>query len=521
MTTSFNLVDEPWILAQDVDDVNHTVSLRELFAGAGNYRQLLGDLPTQTFAIYRLLLAILHRAASPDVTRWNSWWRNKELPVDEVIRYLDQQHDRFDLLHPVHPFYQVADLHTSKNEFTELTRLIGDAGSDYLSTKAGEAVSSISLAEAARWVVHCHAFDVSGIKSGAVGDPRVKGGKGYPIGVGATGQIGGILVGGKTLLETLLLNLVPHDDDSDDYATWELDDWEAAPRFPDSETAPYRPRGRAEILTWQTRRIRLHVEDGQATGVLIANGDRFSPVNLEHHEVMTAWRESKPQAQKLKIPLALMPRGHIPNRAIWRGLEALLSSGSKPGNLEWVESRVGEEVLSEHFVPRVRAIGMDYINNASITGEVIDDELALPVRVLREVRPELTQVVIKAVNDADACAQAYANLAANLQRAAGGEGTSREGARERLYGVLDEPFRVWLEGLGRPEVAPLSAELAWSRQLLAITLEAGSEAVRAAGEKAWVGRHVNGQHLDSGLAEVWFRSAIRKIVKLDSPKGNP
>lgn len=519
MTTSFNLVHEPWILAQDLDNVEHVVSLRELFSNAGDYRQLLGDLPSQTFSVYRLLLAILHRAARPDATRWNSWWRNKKLPADDVLRYLDEHHDRFDLLHPEHPFYQVAGLHTSKNEFTELTRLIGDAGSDYLSTKAGEATSSIPLAEAARWVVHCQAFDVSGIKSGAVGDPRVKGGKGYPIGVGATGQIGGILVEGPSLLETLLLNLVPQDDDTD-YAAWELDGWEAAPRFPDSETAPYRPRGRAEILTWQTRRIRLQVEEDRATGVLIANGDRFSPVNLERHEVMTSWRESKPQAQKLKIPLALMPRGHVPGREIWRGLEALLSSGSEPGNLAWVESRVGEEVVSEHFVPRVRAIGMDYINNASITGEVINEELALPVRVLREVRPELTQVVVKAVQNADACAQAYANLAANLQRAAGGEGTSRDAARQHLYGVLDEPFRVWLERLGRPDVTATNAELTWSRQLLAISLEAGSAAVRGAGEKAWVGRSVNGQHLDSGLAEVWFRSAIRKIVKLDSLKGN-
>ena len=516
MTTSFDLVDEPWILAHDLDDVERVVSLREALTHADGYRRLLGDLPSQTFAVYRLLLAVLHRAARPDAERWNSWWRKKELPTDDILHYLGEHRDRFDLLHPEHPFYQVADLHTTKKEFTELTRLIGDAGSEYLSTKAGEATTSIPLAEAARWVVHCQAFDVAGIKSGAVGDPRVKNGKGYPIGVGATGQIGGILVEGPSLLETLLLNLVPQDEGTRDHAAWELDGWEAAPRFPDSETAPYRPRGRAEILTWQTRRIRLQVDADRAIGVLITNGDRFSPVNLERHEVMTSWRESKPQAQKLKIPRALMPRGHVSERALWRGLEALLSSGSEPGNLEWVESRVGEGVLSEHFVPRIRSIGIDYINNASIVGEVIEDELALPVRVLREVRPELTQVVLKAVNDADAGALAFANLASNLQRAAGGEGTSREGARERLYAFLDEPFREWLEGLGHPDMTPVRAELAWSRALLAITLKAGSEAVRDVGEKAWTGRTVNDGHLDSGLAEVWFRAAVRKIVGADS-----
>ena len=72
----------------------------------------------------------------------------------------------------------------------------------------------LSFAEAARWVVHAHAYDTSGIKTGAVGDPRVKGGKVYPLGVAWAGTLGGVFVEGENLRETLLLNLVAFDTDN-------------------------------------------------------------------------------------------------------------------------------------------------------------------------------------------------------------------------------------------------------------------------------------------------------------------
>lgn len=507
MTGSFNLLDEPWVPVEDMTGVHRDVSVRELFAAAPRLRRLEGDLRTQTFALHRLLLAILHRATDPDPSRWATWWRTASLPLDQIETYLMAHHPRFDLLHPVRPFYQVADLRTTKGEFTELARLIGDAGSDYLSTRAHESIASISLAEAARWTVHCQAFDVSGIKSGAIGDGRVKGGKGYPIGVGAAGQIGGLLLEGESLLETLLLNLVPQDSGVEDFAAWELE-WGASTQF----DASYRPTGRAEVLTWQSRRIRLEIQNDRAIGVLIANGDRFSPVNLDTVETMTAWRESKPQAQKLGITTAFMPRLHVPGRSVWRGLEALIASSREPGVVSWVESRVGERILPEDFVPRVHTFGIDYVNQASIVGDVVHDEIDLPVRVLQRVRPEMTQVVVGAVRDADAAAQAFGNLASNLQRAAGGDGTARDTSRELLLARLDEPFRRWLGSLASPQVGATAAELAWARTLRGVALQSGSEAARDAGTAAWVGRIVNERHLDSGLAEAWYRQAIHKIV---------
>lgn len=62
---SFNLIDEPWILVRGMEGEMREVSLMELFEQAPCIRRLANDLPTQDFAILRVLLAILQRSISP------------------------------------------------------------------------------------------------------------------------------------------------------------------------------------------------------------------------------------------------------------------------------------------------------------------------------------------------------------------------------------------------------------------------------------------------------------------------
>ena len=60
----FNLLDEPWIKVIDGDCRIHEVSLTGLFEHAHDYQDLCGELPTQDFAMLRLLLAVLHTVFS-------------------------------------------------------------------------------------------------------------------------------------------------------------------------------------------------------------------------------------------------------------------------------------------------------------------------------------------------------------------------------------------------------------------------------------------------------------------------
>ena len=174
-----------------------------------------------------------------DITEWELLWNAEKLPVAQIAPYLNRYRERFDLFHPETPFLQVAGLRTAKCETAELSKLISDVpnGAPMFTTRIGGDLS-VPYAEAARWLVHCQAFDPSGIKAGAVGDDRVKGGKGYPIGVAWSGLLGGVLLEGRTLKETLLLNLIAADfdvcgrDPAVDLPVWERPPVTAAEEAP-------------------------------------------------------------------------------------------------------------------------------------------------------------------------------------------------------------------------------------------------------------------------------------------------
>ena len=189
-----------------------------------------------------------------------------------------------------------------KDEVFGLDKIVADVpdGEPLFTTRSAANLSWMNAAEAARWLVHVHAFDPSGIKSGAVGDATVKKGKGYPIGPGWSGQIGGVLPQGNDLRQTLVLNLVARDVDTyvrigghDDVPPWERD--------PDGPAWAERPpRGAIDLYTWQTRRVRLVGDRDGVVGVVLANGDKIQPQNRHGLEPHTAWRYSEPQSKKLQ-----------------------------------------------------------------------------------------------------------------------------------------------------------------------------------------------------------------------------
>jgi CRISPR system Cascade subunit CasA len=525
---SFDLVERPWVLVHRLDGGVEEVCLLEVFTRAGQLRSVLGEVPTQSFAIMRLLLAILHRAVGGprDAAGWAELWEGSGLPVADVAAYLDRFRSRFDLLSAQAPFFQVAGLHTARGEHTELDRLIADvpAGARFFTTRQGSGVDRLSFAEAARWVVHCQAFDPSGIKSGAVGDPRVRGGRGYPIGTGWAGMLGGVLAEGRSLRETLLLNLVPDGFPGLQTGAEDLPVWEREPAGPTTEFPKgHPPAGPVQLYTWQSRRVRLFHDDHGVYGVLIANGDPMTPQNRFRSEPMSLWRRSLPQEKKSGVVPTYMPRTHDPERAIWRGLEALLQDTwhqvqgrdaagfLRPAVLNWLEHARGLGVLEDSYQVRTRTIGMEYGAQSSTTAEIIDDALSVAVVLLGEAGHQLRAAAVDAVRDAEQAAQAVGNLAANLAEAAGGEAAGPwERARESVYAELDRPYRQWLSRLG-PGSSPVDARVRWQREAYQIVGGLGRELVAQAAPVAWRGREVRGRHLSTPEADIWFRRKLRQI----------
>lgn len=501
----FCLVDKPWLLVRRLDGSLDELSLTDTIRQAHLLAGMAGELPTQVFALTRLLLAVLHRSVRGprDVEHWTQLWAQDALPADEVQAYLAQHHHRFDLFDDEVPFFQVAGLHTGKDEVSALTKLIADVpnGNPFLTMRVGRGTASMTAAEAARWVVHCQAFDPSGIKSGAVGDPRVTGGKGYPIGVAWSGHLGGVLVEGATLRETLLLNLIAQDDPR--YAEWTDTDvpaWERPPLGPAPEALGGRSvLGPVDLFTWQSRRIRLERAGPMVTGVLICNGERLTPQNQHNAEPCTAWRRSQNQEKTRGEALVYMPREHDPEKSVWRGLQALLpgTSGRQvaggqpmlaPLVLEWLARLQSEGAVPRDHLFRVRTVGMLYGPQSSTVAEVVDDALSLRAVLLEQGAAALARTAVSGVGAAEACARAVGKLAGTLAEAGGGEYPGpRDRAEELAYAELDTPFRAWVAGLDHGSEA-LDALEQWHVQARRIVRRLGRDLVEQAPPAAWSGR---------------------------------
>lgn len=538
MTTdaSFDLLDEPWIVALGPDGQEHELSILDVFAQAPRLATLGGEVPTQGFAIARMLLAFLHRAIDgpEDQHEWAELWEEPELPMDRIRDYADRVRHRFNLFDTEAPFMQVPDLRTARCEMSGLEKIVADvpSGRPYFTTRSAASLASVRPAEAARWLVHAHAFDPSGIKSGAVGDPRVKGGRGYPIGTGWSGQIGGILPEGRDLRETLLLNLIARDVETyvriggpEDVPPWE--------RSVDSAACEDgRPvRGAIDLYTWQTRRIRFAGDRNGVTGVLLANGEKITPQNRHGVEPHSSWRYSQPQSKRYGHDV-YMPRMHDVSRSVWRGLEAVLPSVSSrrtqvkdaqpflsPGVLQWLAELVQEGHLDRRYVIKTRIMSAQYGVQSATYDEIIDDRLPLAVALLREDNPALGRAAVSAVGDAEQAAGAVWRFAENLAQAAGAEPNSGAGdrAREQLYAGLDQPYRRWLGGLG-VGIDPTRARAEWQVTVRTVCRPLVADLLQAVGPAAWTGRTINNRLVNVALAEAWFNAALRKALPHAFPR---
>lgn len=540
----FDLTARPWLPVLRRDGREDEVSLLEVFREAADIRRLVGDVPTQDFALLRLLLAILHDAVEgpEDAEAWRELWEDG-LPLADIAGYLARHRHRFDLLHPETPFFQVPDLHTAKHDVSSLDRIVADVpNGERFFTMRARGASRLPFAEAARWVVHAHAFDPSGIKSGAVGDPRVKGGRGYPQGTGWAGSLGGICVTGDDLRETLLLNLVAADTGmlvvgEDDRPAWRRPQPGAAP-LRNAEMRD-RPSGLRDLYTWQSRRLRLHHDGESVHGVVLAYGDPLSARNMYDYEPMTGWRRSPAQEKKLGQPQMYLPREHDPARSAWRGLGALLT-GRAPGGetrgeaprivqpriLEWVARLTTEECLPEQYFIRARLVSAVYGTQQSVIDELVDDSVVMSVVLLHKQNHSLGTAAISAVDDAESAVYALGELATGIARAAGAADPDkpRDAARARGFAELDAHYRGWLEKL-RPGDDPDERRAAWQETAHHAISDIGRELLRDAGTAAWEGRVESTSSgsvwLSASRADLWFRRALRRALPLARGSGEP
>ena len=536
MTASFNLLDEPWIRVTRLDGAPDEVSLLSLFREATDIAGIHGEIASQDTAVLRLLLAICHRAMDgpEDLDVWEEYWRDPGSLGRDAVDHLERHRERFDLRDPDRPFFQVAGIRAASGKLWGLKSLIADVPNNnpLFTTRIAEGLESIGWAEAARWLVHVHAFDPSGIRTGAVGDPQVKGGKGYPIGPGWTGQIGTVTVVGENLERTLLLNTVVCEDldglNGVD-PTRDLAPWEREPDGPAGSRDP-RPTGPVHCYTWQTRRVLLHGDDDGVTGLFLGNGDRAKPQNRYRVEPMTAWRYSEPQSRKLKAPV-YMPCKLPTDRAFWRGLSTLVAQLSpkikvkgagevtryrSPGVVSFYQDLMYHEIVPMTGLIPLHAVGIEYGAQEAVVTELVDDVLSLPAGLLDPENERLLAVVRGAMEETEQVAAALRSLAANLDRARGGSPDTASAAREHtgtaFYQVIDERFPRWLASLDEEDLDRAHAR--WRERLRSEALRQQETLASAVPDTAFAGRGEGKGRADVGRALLFFRLALTRALPL-------
>lgn len=335
----YNLIDEAWIPVRGQDGQSRTVGLAELFRHAHIIRDLDEPSPANRVALYRLLLAILHRASS---ARFGSWarqerrrWRREGLPTDAVLDYLEHWRERFWLVHPEHPFMQVAalahhpDTKDKKKSVLHLA-LLGNDGFLFDHRKT----ATLPWPDALRDMLGLFSFTPGGlIKILKTSDNA-----------GPLANSAAFLALGANLGETLLLNLGSALPNRDDMPAWE----KAPPSIQDLAAPATLASGPNDRYTRPSRGVLLDVDEGGLVREIWFAPGLALQDNPHAPDPMVAQRMSKDGKTILRIRFD-------GGRALWRDLPSL-TAGAK--EMAPAVLRHAADITGEDEVLHVLAAGL-------------------------------------------------------------------------------------------------------------------------------------------------------------------
>lgn len=254
MTTAFNLLDEPWVPVRLLDGQVRELGLLGVFERAHEISALAETSPPNLVAIYRVLLAVTHRALSTGHGPWKdkdrAQWFQKGLPVDLIHAYLTTWRDRFWVFHPTHPFMQVAalsEMEDTKDKTKPWTQIALDSASGNTPVVFDHSVDTvphpIPTALAVRHLLGFLQFTPGGLVKAIRGSDKA----------GALANTAAVMPQGGNLNQTLCLCLHAGLRQIDDLPAWEsgapqLKDLMAEGRLPSGPNDRYTRLSRAVLL---------------------------------------------------------------------------------------------------------------------------------------------------------------------------------------------------------------------------------------------------------------------------------
>ncbi|MFG3259077.1 type I-E CRISPR-associated protein Cse1/CasA [Streptomyces sp. NPDC048172] len=538
-THSFNLLDEPWLPVVRMDGSTATLGVVETLTQAHHLRALVGETSTVTSALHRLLLAFLSRAlGTVDDLRWQELWsaEGEGFPASELEEYAGRWRHRFDLLSSEQPFFQRPELKEAQGTAALVAfRAAKNNATLFDHSRDGEP-RPLRPDVAARWLVTVHAYDTAGTKT-----PVARGSKKSEA--PPTTQFGCVLIEGATLFHTLLLNLLeyapqrnaPTSTTEEDRPAWE------APIA--SETAPRRAYGWTDLLTWQSRRVRLTQadQDGEVMiqGAVVSPGTccRSELLEAEHMAAFRApWfdqpSDSSEVAQRKKTKTSsLRPVRLDALRGVWRHSQELLlppaqrwfkPRGNKglglsmdgfpeisparlrPSALERIARLTDTGALPSDAVYTLRIFGQEWATGGSgMIGAWHEEAVPAPAALLRAANPRIGRLIGNAVALADDLASVLRSLERRYRQETDESFTRKEESQKEREGFrYESELQFW------PQLPGAFAELL--RELAALEDGAGGSGGDPRGEIRalwkWRDRVVDGA---DKAADRWVRRQAR------------
>lgn len=508
MSVQFNLLEEPWIPCLLPDGRQQPLGLRDALTQAHAVAAIAGESPPVSAALYRLLLAVVHRCCGSNgetgprnAAAWEALWRRGAFDTAAISAYVDRWRERFDLFSTTRPFYQTAAPSVSADKSVSIAKLLFQ--SDNNPTLFDHLVvahpPSLGPARAARLLVSYQGFDTAGLITGTGVE---KSAKASPLLQRAV-----IIVRGRTLFETLMLNLVRYDPRNG--APWEFDPHKDRPaweREDDVQAKDRAPDGYLDLLTWQSRRIRLWAEDVDGRVIVrratVMKGFQFPDGwPLYERETMVAFGRNL-NAKGTQNPYP--PLGFQEDRSLWRDSLVLLEpesagGGHRPRTLEWLGTLAMHGVIEDSQLLPVDALGL-----AADRAKLLfwrHERLALPLAYLDQDKGryllEKLRQALGLAEDVGRLMRAgfielpsdgkplklpspFRVLADELPGGISPEVVVQHYAPGRTYwAALDEPFRTLLEGLPS-DVREEGSDLEYGETLMPVWREALRSAARQA-----------------------------------------
>ncbi|RMC42707.1 type I-E CRISPR-associated protein Cse1/CasA [Lactobacillus sp. ESL0233] len=563
----FNLTTDPWIKVI-VSDTNQElkVSLIDLFKNAHQYRQLAGEMRVQNLAIMRLLLAILTTVYSrfdaagqlydwliegtdqfgsdakfdedydeedieeDTLTTWHELYQKGQFS-DLIIEYLKYCSNRFDFFGK-HPFYQAtkeeydslvpADKVVAKGIGTvpikQINRRISESNhsSVVFPAKVGKHKNEMSIDELVRWLITYQNY------TAVIDKTKIATNEKFSVSSGWLYKLNPVIVKGKNIFETLMLNLVLYNQGEQKFAL-EKPIWEfaSAKAYIDKRKTGDLPDNLAELYTSWSRLLHLEWNKDGQPALFSAKLPKIDSTNA-FIEPMTVWRQDNKTGKYRPDS----KNSYNVDKAMWRNFGNYVNVQTandthEPGIIKWLRLLKENQLITRNRLLTLIAINLvddDNPNSQLPTVELYDD-MSINIDVLFDTNnvyywPARIEQVIDLTQK---IGQDFWIFARNLGILRGFQKDSLTGFANQLsaqfYYGLNEPFKNWLASLTDEYERDQQINI-WKKQLRSYAFNEGQKVVDSSSS-----RDVKGIITEHGLQNIFtIMNQFKYNVNLDFKK---